>query len=41
MVSCPVFKYLSHFDFIFIYDVKEYSNFIDLHAAVQFSKTTC
>ena len=28
---------LNHFEFIFIYGVREYSNFIDLHVAVQHS----
>ena len=30
-----LFKYLSHFIFIVVYGVKECSNFIDLHEAVQ------
>ena len=34
MVSCLVFKCLNHFEFIFVYSVRECSNFIDLHAAV-------
>ena len=34
MVSCLVFKSLSHFEFIFVYGVRVCSNFIDLHAAV-------
>ena len=46
----PVFSYKSFlvsgltlrssicFEFIFVYDVREYSNFILLHAAVQFSQ---
>ena len=38
MLSCLVFKSLSHFEFIFVYGVKECSNFIDLYAAVQFSQ---
>ena len=38
MVSCLMFKSLSHFEFIFVYDVRVYSNFIDLRAAVQFSQ---
>ena len=33
MVSCLVFKSLSYFEFIFLYSVRECSNFIDLHAA--------
>ena len=33
MVSCIIFKPLSHFEFIFVYRVRECSDFIDLHAA--------
>ena len=36
MMLCLMFKALRHFEFIFVYSVKVYSNFIDLHAAVQF-----
>ena len=35
MVICFIFKSLSHFEFIFVYGVKECSNFIDLWAAAQ------
>ena len=38
MVLCLIFKYLSHFEFIFVYSVRLCSNFIDLHAIVQFSQ---
>ena len=38
MVSCFIFKSLSHFEFIFLYGVSVCSNFIDLHAAVQLSQ---
>jgi len=38
MVSCLIFKSLSHFEFIFVHGVKVCSNFIDLYAAVQFSQ---
>ena len=38
MVTCLIFKSLSHFKFIFVDGVKECSNFIDLHAAVQLSQ---
>ena len=38
MVSCRIFKSLSHFEFIFVYDVRVCSNFIDLHAVVQLSQ---
>ena len=37
MVSCLICKSLSHFEFIFVHDVREYSNFIDLHTDVQLS----
>ena len=37
MVSCLIFKSLRHFEFIFVYGVRECSNFIDLHMAVQLS----
>ena len=33
MVSC--LKSFSHFEFIFVYGVRVYSNFTDLHAAFQ------
>ena len=32
-----MFKYLSHFEFIFVHGVRVCSSFIDLYAAVQFS----
>ena len=35
-IVCFKFKSLSHFEFIFVYGMRECSNFIDLHAAVQF-----
>ena len=38
MVSCLIFKSLSYFQFIFEYGVRECSNFVDLHAAVQLSQ---
>ena len=38
MVSCLIFKSLSHFEFIFVHGMKVCSNFIDLHAAVQLSQ---
>ena len=34
------FRSLIYFEFIFVYGVKKYSNFILLHIAVQFSSTT-
>ena len=33
-----IFKYLNHFEFIFVHGVREYSNFIDLHVAMQHSQ---
>ena len=41
IVSYIVFKSLSHFEFIIVYGVKVYSNFFDLHAAVQLSQCSC
>ena len=38
MVSCFIFKSLSHFELIFVYGVRECSNFIGLQAAVQLSQ---
>ena len=38
MVSCLIFKSLSHFEFVFMHGVRVWSNFIDLHVAVQLSK---
>ena len=35
MVSCLTFGSLNHLEFIFGYAVRDYSNFIDLHEAVQ------
>jgi len=34
MVSHLMLKSLSHFEFIFVHDVRVCSNFIDLHTAV-------
>ena len=38
IVSSLTFRSLIHFEFIFVYGVKECSNFIHLHVAVQFSQ---
>ena len=38
IVSCLIFRSLIHLEFIFVYGVKECSNFILLRVAVQFSK---
>ena len=35
---CLIVKSLSHFEFIFVCDVMVFSNFIDLHVAVQLSQ---
>ena len=35
MVSCLIFKLLSHFEFIFVSGMRVHSNIIDLHEAVQ------
>ena len=37
-VSSLTFRSLYHFEFIFLYGVREGSNFILLHVAVQFSQ---
>ena len=37
MVSGLPFRSLIHFEFIFVYGVRECSNFILLHVAIQFS----
>ena len=34
MVSCLMFKSLSHFEFVFVHGVRVCSDFIDLHVAV-------
>ena len=38
IVSGLTFRSLIHFEFIFVYGVREFSNFILLHVAVQFSQ---
>ena len=38
MVLCLIFKYVNYFEFIFVYGVRECSNFIDLLVAVQLSQ---
>ena len=38
MVSCLIFKFLSHFEFILVHGVRVCSSFIDLQAAVQVSQ---
>ena len=36
IVSGLIFRFLIHFEFIFVYGVRKYSNFIILHVVVQF-----
>ena len=38
IVSGFPFRYLIHFEFIFLYGVREYSYFILSHVAIQFSQ---
>ena len=38
VVLCLIFKSLNHFEFIFVYGVRECSDFMDLHVAVQISQ---
>ena len=38
MVPGPMFKSLIHFKLIFVYVVKQWSSFILLHVAIQFSQ---
>ena len=38
MVSCLIFKSLSHFEFTFVHGMRVCFGFIDLHAAVQVSQ---
>ena len=38
IVYSLTFMYLIHFEFIFVYGIRECSNFILLHVAVQFSQ---
>ena len=38
IVSGLIFRSLIHFEFVFVYGVRECSNFILLHVAVQFSQ---
>ena len=38
IVSGLTFRSLSHFEFIYVYGLRECSNFILLHVAVQFSQ---
>ena len=41
IVSSLTFRSLIYFEFIFVYGVRECSNFILLHVAVQFSWVVC
>ena len=38
MVSCLIFKSLSHLEFVFVHGVRVCSDFIDLHVALQLSQ---
>ena len=38
IVSGLTFRFLIHFEFIFVYGVRKFSNFVILHIAVQFSQ---
>ena len=38
MVSCLTFRSFIHFEFMFAYGIKKWSNFTHLHVAVQFSQ---
>ena len=38
IVSGLIFRFLIHFEFIFVYGIQKCSNFIVLHVAVQFSQ---
>ena len=38
IVSGLIFRSLIHFEFVFVYGVRKYSNFILLHVAVQLSQ---
>ena len=38
MVSCLIFKSLSHFEFILVHGMRECSNFIVLHVGIQLSQ---
>ena len=38
IVSGLTFRFLIHFEFIFVYDVRECSNFLLFHVTVQFSQ---
>ena len=35
MMSCLIFKSLSHFELISVYGERVYSNFLDLYVAIQ------
>ena len=36
--TCLIFRCLIHFEFIFVYDVRECSNFLLIHVAIEFSQ---
>ena len=37
-MSGLIFRSLNHFEFVFVYGIRKYSDFILLHVAVQFSQ---
>ena len=37
-VTSYIFKSLNYLEFIFVYGVREYSNFIDLHVSIELSQ---
>ena len=40
MVSCILFRSLNHFHFIFVYCIRECSDFTDLHVAIHISRAS-
>ena len=38
IVSGPTFRFFVHFEFVFVYGVRNCANFILLHVAIQFSQ---
>ena len=39
-MSCILFRSLNHFHFIFVYCIRECSDFTDLHVAIQLSRAS-
>ena len=40
MVSCHIFRSFSHFEFIFVYGVRECPDFANLHVSVPLAEET-